>query len=101
MAIHCPKELDTEKLRQEIRAVYSRVASRPEGEFHFHRGPSYAAEVLQYDAEELAQLPAETTASFAGVGNPLAMDTLSPGQVVLDIGNGAGADLLSARLSRA
>ncbi len=96
MARLCPVQIDTEELRRGVRDVYSRVARAPEGEFHFHRGPSYATEVLQYDVEELAQLPAETTASFAGVGNPLAMDTLSPGQVVLDIGSGAGTDLLLA-----
>ena len=33
-------------------------------EFHFHRGPAYAAERLGYDATALAALPSEATASL-------------------------------------
>jgi SAM-dependent methyltransferase len=88
--------LDPDQLRQEVRSVYARVAQSPEGDFHFHRGPEYAAEQLDYDANELAELPPQATASFAGVGNPLAIDRLEPGQVVVDIGSGSGMDLLLA-----
>src|SRR5688572_7529078 len=63
---------------------------------HFHRGPIYAATMLRYDANELAQLPAFVTASFAGVGNPHAIAPLTAGEVVLDIGSGARTDLLLA-----
>ncbi len=76
--------------------MYAQVATDPDGEFHFHRGPAYAADFLGYDADELQDLPAEATASFAGVGNPLAMGELGPGQTVLDVGCGAGMDLLLA-----
>ena len=34
MALSSPIELDTEKLRADIRAVYARVATAPGGEFH-------------------------------------------------------------------
>lgn len=44
MAIACPMDLDTQKLRREIQSIYSRVAVDPTGEFHFHRGPEYAAD---------------------------------------------------------
>jgi arsenite methyltransferase len=96
MAIQSPAGLDTENLRQEIRDVYSLVARAPEGEFHFHRGPAYASSFLGYDAQELAALPEAATASFAGVGNPLAIDDLYEGETVLDVGSGAGMDLLLA-----
>jgi len=76
--------------------MYERVATEPEGDFHFHRGPEYAAGLLGYDAAEMAELPEETTASFAGVGNPLAIGPLYPGETVLDVGSGAGTDLLLA-----
>lgn len=76
--------------------MYSRVAAAPEGAFHFHRGPDYAAARLGYDSAELAALPADVTASFAGVGNPHAIEPLSRGAIVLDIGCGAGTDLLLA-----
>ena len=43
MAITGPVDLDTLKLRAEIQSMYARVAADPSGEFHFHRGPEYAA----------------------------------------------------------
>jgi SAM-dependent methyltransferase len=96
MAITCPVDLDTVRLREEIRTIYARVATEPSSEFHFHRGPAYAAERLGYDAAALGALPSETTASFAGVANPLRAGALTPGATVVDIGCGAGMDLMLA-----
>jgi SAM-dependent methyltransferase len=96
MAIACPVDLDTARLRQEIQTVYARVATDPSSEFHFHRGPAYAAERLGYDADALAALPHDATASFAGVANPHRIATLTPGATVVDIGCGAGMDLMLA-----
>ena len=98
MALSCPIDLDVTGLRAGIQAIYARVAASPDGEFHFHRGPVYAASVLGYDASELARLPPEVTASFAGIGNPHAVGRIPEGSVVLDIGCGAGTDLLLAAL---
>ena len=51
-----------------------------------------------YLAEELRVLPEDATAASLGCGNPVALATLSPGDVVLDLGSGGGIDvLLSAR----
>ncbi len=51
-----------------------------------------------YSAEELGELPRSAKAASLGCGNPVALATLSPGQVVLDLGSGGGIDvLLSAR----
>ncbi len=96
MATSCPVDLDTIRLRAEISTIYARVAAEPGGDFHFHRGPTYAAELLGYDAAELALLPAESTAAFAGVSNPLAIAPLAAGETVVDIGSGAGMDLMLA-----
>ena len=96
MSITCPVDLDTRMLRSEISSIYGRVAVEPMAEFHFHRGPAYAAEFLGYDAQELASLPVECSASFAGVSNPLAIGPIHPGETVVDIGCGAGMDLLLA-----
>ena len=98
MAIACPVDLDTLKLRAEIQSIYARVAADPSGEFHFHRGPEYAAQRLHYDAAELSTLPDTVTESFAGVGNPHAIAPLPVGATVVDIGSGAGTDLLLAAL---
>jgi SAM-dependent methyltransferase len=102
VALTCPVDFDVASLRAEVQAMYSRVAAAPDGEFHFHRGPEYAATRLGYDAAELMALPAEVTSSFAGVGNPHAVAPIAGDLVVLDIGSGAGTDLLLAarRLGR-
>jgi arsenite methyltransferase len=99
MATACPIDLDTRRLRDEIQSMYARVAADPSGDFHFHRGPSYAAEFLGYDRDALAQLPDQSTASFAGVANPHRMGPIEEGTVVVDIGCGAGMDLLLAAKS--
>ena len=96
MAIACPVDFDTQILRSEVSKVYSRVAKDPDGDFHFHRGPAYAADFLGYSAADLAALPTECTASFAGVANPHAIAPIVEGETVLDIGCGAGTDLLLA-----
>jgi arsenite methyltransferase len=96
MATHAPAALDLTKLTDEIVSVYERVATDPGGDFHFHRGPVYAAEHLGYDAAALAELPQASTASFAGVANPHAIAPLREGDTVVDIGSGAGMDLLLA-----
>jgi SAM-dependent methyltransferase len=96
MAASCPIGFDTRRLRDEVSAIYSRVASEPDTEFHFHRGPAYAASFLGYDRGELESLPEAATASFAGVGNPLRIDRVHESETVVDVGCGAGMDLLLA-----
>lgn len=96
MAITCPVDLDTIRLRNEVQSIYARVASAPDGEFHFHRGAEYAERLLHYDARSLARVPPSAVESFAGVGNPLRIEPLFPGATVVDIGCGAGTDLLLA-----
>jgi arsenite methyltransferase len=98
MAIACPVDLDTLRLRAEIASIYSRVAADPSGDFHFHRGPEYAAERLDYDAAELSKIPRSVSESFAGVGNPHTIAPKPRGATVVDVGSGAGTDLLLAAL---
>ena len=99
MAIACPIDLDTQRLRDDIRFIYSRVATDPTGDFHFHRGSEYAVEFLGYDRSAILELPETSTASFAGVANPHRMGPIGEGNVVVDIGCGAGMDLLIAARS--
>ena len=96
MPVTCPIDLDITRLRHEVQAMYSHVAFAPEDSFHFHRGPEYAVEWLGYDAAELEALPANVTRAFAGVGNPHAIRPVPAGARVLDVGCGAGTDLLVA-----
>lgn len=52
--------------------------------------------VTLYTSAELADVPAEAAASSRGCGNPVALASLKPGEVVLDLGSGGGIDVLLA-----
>lgn len=54
------------------------------------------AKTTSYTPDELATLPAELLATSFGSGNPLAFGQVKEGEVVLDLGSGAGLDLLLA-----
>lgn len=85
------------EIKQQIRDRFANVAQSPESESVFPVGP-VSAKALGYDTDEIDSLPAEVTESFSGVGNPLALGSIAPGQMVLDLGCGAGLDsILAAR----
>lgn len=84
-----------DQIRAMIEERFQKVAVDPAAERKFPVGPE-SARRLGYDPAELDALPSRATESFAGVGNPLALGELRPGQVILDIGCGAGLDCLLA-----
>jgi SAM-dependent methyltransferase len=96
MATACPTGFSVDELRARVRETYDRLARAPDGDFHFHRGAAYAALRLGYDPNELSALPRAATDRFAGVGNPLRIGPVFPGESVLDHACGAGTDLLLA-----
>jgi arsenite methyltransferase len=86
-------------IKAAVRERYSQVAKgetsccgtatdHPRGQ----RAHDYGYEVSILGAE----VPASVLDSFAGCGNPLAIDTLNPGETVLDLGSGAGLDCFLA-----
>ena len=90
-----PAKVNREDLRNEIKAKYTEVALEPERGFHFHTGRPLA-KMLGYDDDTVDQLPASNVESFAGTGNPFSLGKLKPGEIVLDLGCGAGFDTLQA-----
>jgi arsenite methyltransferase len=87
--------VDVDVLREEIRKTYTDVSTAPEQEFIFPTGRAWARE-LGYPVPELARVPEATVESFAGVANHWTLGRIEPGSVVLDLGCGAGTDLLIA-----
>jgi SAM-dependent methyltransferase len=78
-----------------VAEMYTDVASHPGKVFHFPTG-RLACLFVGYPAAQLDRVPATATESFAGVGYPFAADVIRAGDIVLDIGSGAGTDTLIA-----
>ena len=71
------------------------VATDAEQDFIFPTGRGWAQE-LGYPEPELSRVPDATVESFAGVANHWLLGRIEPGSDVLDLGCGAGTDLLIA-----
>ncbi len=84
-----------EALKDEIIRMYEEVAENPTAEFHFFHGRE-AAEMFGYETASLDRAPEGAIASFAGVGNPHLRSNIQPGEVVVDLGSGAGLDSIIA-----
>jgi SAM-dependent methyltransferase len=87
--------VDVDVLRDEIRKTYTDVSTTPDRDFIFPTGRSWAQE-LGYPEPELSRIPDATVDSFAGVANHWQLGRIDPGATVLDLGCGAGTDLLIA-----
>ena len=92
-----PINLDLQALRSAIKDEYAEVATQPEKGFHFHTGRPLAR-LLGYSAETTDPLPELVIESFAGVGNPFVFGALRPGEIVVEVGSGAGFDAVLAAL---
>jgi SAM-dependent methyltransferase len=87
--------VDVDVLREEIRRTYTDVSTDQNHEFIFPTGREWARE-LGYPEPELSRVPDATVESFAGVANHWLLGGIEPSSVVLDLGCGAGTDLLVA-----
>ncbi len=88
-----PPPVDIDVLRDEIQKTYTDVSEHQEQEFLFPTGRAWA-EDLGYPADLLRAVPEATVESFAGVANHFPLGDIAEGDTVLDLGCGAGTDLL-------
>jgi SAM-dependent methyltransferase len=91
--LHC----STQDPLDQIRSLYTELALQPGKDFGWNKGKENARQ-LGYAEEWLAGLPDVVWESAAAVGNPFAVGPIQPGETVVDLGCGAGADACVAAL---
>ena len=84
-----------EEIRGAVKDMYTVVADEPDTPLHFPIGKQ-ACLLAGYDEALVGELPAAALESFAGVGCPFQADIIRPGHHVLDVGSGAGTDVIVA-----
>ena len=88
-------QVDVNGIREAVRKRYAEVSHSGAGRFEYLTGRAGAL-ALGYDSTMLEGLGDDTLVAFCGVGNPFALGALHSGEAVLDVGCGAGVDLLIA-----
>ncbi|MGC1293971.1 MAG: arsenite methyltransferase, partial [Alloacidobacterium sp.] len=90
--------MEQQRVLETVRSKYAAVA---ESELSTnHEGVKAVAEAFGYSAEELTSIPAEANMGLS-CGNPTAIASLRPGEVVVDLGSGGGLDVfLASKLVR-
>lgn len=91
------KNQDHAKLRASVAQDYANAVTKKVGCCCRNPTPKgVVAKLAGYSDEELAALPPEAVLNSFGCGNPLAFSEIDSGETVLDLGSGAGIDLLLA-----
>jgi SAM-dependent methyltransferase len=92
--------IEAKKIRESVAESYARAVDRDPGAgSSCCSGPAtkgVAAALAGYSREALAGLPADAVVNSFGCGNPVALGEIREGDTVLDLGSGAGIDLLLA-----
>lgn len=87
----------TQSIREKVSQTYARAVAAPASAGCCGTRPKGTmARRAGYDEEELATIPQDAASNSFGCGNPLAFSEVRPGQVVLDLGCGAGIDVVLA-----
>src|SRR3989338_1140400 len=86
------KEMGYDEIKEAVKEKYSKVAKDPCSAFNFPVGRDFALKV-GYPQETLDALPESMYESFTGANNPQPFINLKEGEVVLDLGCGAGLDI--------
>ena len=96
--------MDEKKIRDSVKERYGEIARQSQGETGGHSSccggvidpfdlikPQSQSTLMGYSEEEIASVPLGAVMGL-GCGNPQAIAALQPGEVVLDLGSGAGFD---------
>lgn len=83
----------SEQLLESVRSNYGAVAESTLS--NEHAGVQAVAQAFGYSAEELTSIPADANMGLS-CGNPTAIASIRPGEVVVDLGSGGGLDVLLA-----
>jgi SAM-dependent methyltransferase len=94
---------EKQKIREVVREKYAEIAEgqsqgcgcSPSGCCGDIPSMATLSKALGYSTRDLNQIPAEANLGL-GCGNPVAMASLKPGEVVLDLGSGGGLDCFLA-----
>jgi arsenite methyltransferase len=88
-------QVDEKKIRDAVREKYAKVSRSAAGKFNYPTGRDGAIQ-QGYDPIIIESMPDELIESFCGVGNPFGLGAIKSGETILDVGCGAGFDLIFA-----
>ncbi|MFX1538663.1 MAG: arsenite methyltransferase [Promethearchaeota archaeon] len=92
--------MDEDSVRKAVREQYANIAtghgsSSDSNSVEQPGTPKEQSNLMDYSKEELQSIPKDSNLGL-GSGNPVALASIQPGEVVVDLGSGAGVDCFLA-----